>query len=127
MNVRDGYAIKRAVQAGFQFAVISGGRSVGTKKRFELFGVNEIHLGIEHKLEVMEQILSKWNLSFAQIAYMGDDITDREILLRSGISACPVDAVPDILSICTYISPLAGGKACVRDLIEKIMQAQDLW
>lgn len=127
MNVKDGYAIKRAIQAGVQLAVISGGRSIGTKKRFELLGINEIHLGIEHKMIVLEQLLEKWNLSMHQIAYMGDDITDLEILKKVGLSSCPQDAVPEVLNVCQYISPLQGGKACVRDLIEKILQAQGTW
>lgn len=127
MNVKDGLAIKKAIQAGFQMAVISGGRSIGTQKRFQLLGIQEIYLGIEHKMQVLESLLEKWNLSLPQIAYMGDDLTDVEILQKVGLASCPQDAVPEVLKCCQYISPLDGGKACVRDLIEKILQAQDLW
>lgn len=127
MNVRDGLAIKKAIQSGYRMAVISGGRSLGTLKRFELLGIEEIHLGIENKMAVLEPLLKKWNLSFSQVAYMGDDLTDIEILSRVGLPACPKDAVPEVLKICNYVSPYAGGNACVRDLIEKIMQSRKLW
>ena len=63
MNVRDGYAIKKAIQAGIQIAIISGGRSEGTKKRLEILGIKEIHLGIEDKYTTLLAILSEWNLS----------------------------------------------------------------
>jgi 3-deoxy-D-manno-octulosonate 8-phosphate phosphatase (KDO 8-P phosphatase) len=127
MNVRDGLAIKKAIQAGFQLAVISGGRSQGTHKRFQLLGITEIHLGIEHKIAVLENLLAKWNLKMEQVAYMGDDLTDVEILSKVGLAACPKDSVPEVLKVSHYISPLDGGKACVRDLIEKILQAQGTW
>ncbi len=127
MNVKDGLAIKKAIQADFRMAVISGGRSIGTQKRFELLGIDEIHLGIEHKMIVLENLIAKWNLSLAQVAYMGDDLTDIEILSQVGLGACPRDAVPEVLKVSKYISLLDGGKACVRDLIEKILQAQDKW
>jgi 3-deoxy-D-manno-octulosonate 8-phosphate phosphatase (KDO 8-P phosphatase) len=127
MNVKDGLAIKKSIQSGFRMAVISGGRSEGTRKRFELLGIDEIHLGIEHKMIVLENLLKKWNLSMDQVAYMGDDLTDLEILQKAGLAACPQDAVPEVLKISHYISPYAGGKACVRDLIEKILQAQGAW
>ena len=127
MNVRDGYAIKKAIAAGIKVGIISGGRSEGTKHRFELLGVRDIYPGIEHKLEVFHKIIEDWGLTPTQIAYMGDDILDLPVLKASGLSACPSDAVPEVLQSVQYISPLGGGKACVRDLIEKILQAQDKW
>jgi 3-deoxy-D-manno-octulosonate 8-phosphate phosphatase (KDO 8-P phosphatase) len=127
MNVKDGYAIKRALQAGFKMAVISGGRSMGTRKRFELLGIHEIHLGIENKMEILSQLMYQWEITADQVAYMGDDITDLEILRNVGLASCPNDSVPEVLQTAHYISPLAGGKACVRDLIEKILQAQEKW
>jgi 3-deoxy-D-manno-octulosonate 8-phosphate phosphatase (KDO 8-P phosphatase) len=127
MNVRDGYAIKRALKAGLQMAVISGGNSAGTRKRFEMLGISEIHLGIEHKLEVMNDVLQKWKLDYKDVAYMGDDLPDLEIMERTGLACCPNDAVPEILQVADYISPISGGKGCVRDLIEKILQAQEKW
>lgn len=127
MNVKDGLAIKKAIHAGFRMAVISGGRSLGTQKRFELLGIDEIYLGIEHKQVVLDSLLKKWRLDYNEVAYMGDDLTDIEIIQRVGLGACPNDAVAEVLKVSKYISPLEGGKACVRDFIEKILQAQDKW
>lgn len=127
MNVRDGYAIKKAIQSGFHMAVISGGKSLGARLRFELLGLHEVHLGIDHKWTTLESILGKWNINPIHAAYMGDDIPDLEVMSKVGLAACPEDAVPEILKISHYISPYTGGNSCVRDLIEKILQAQDKW
>lgn len=127
MNVRDGYALKRAALAGLHLGIISGGKSEGTRKRFELLGVRDIHLGVDQKLDRLNELLSKWNLSATEIAYMGDDIPDLEVMQTVGLAACPADSVPEILRVAHYISPRNGGDGCVRDLIEKIMQARGLW
>ncbi len=127
MHVKDGLAIKMAIKAGFKLAVISGGRSEGTRKRFEILGLEEIHLGIDSKFNILQELLSKWDLRLDQIAYMGDDLPDLEILQQVGLPCCPADAAPEVLAICPFISPFKGGQSCVRDLIEKILQAQGKW
>ncbi|MBK9109145.1 MAG: HAD-IIIA family hydrolase [Saprospiraceae bacterium] len=127
MNVRDGYAIKKALLEGFKIGIISGGKSEGSRRRFELLGVTDIYLGIENKLEVFLGLLEQWQLSADQIAYMGDDIPDLEVMQEVGLASCPSDAVPEILKIAKYVSPIAGGQGCVRDLLEKILQAQEKW
>ncbi len=127
MNVRDGYAIKRAIQAGLKLAVISGGKSAGIVKRLNILGIDEIHLGIDNKLPVFNSIVTKWNIPITNIAYMGDDIPDLECLKIAGLPSCPKDAVGEILEICSYVSIRNGGEGCVRLFIEQILQAQDLW
>ncbi|MEX0595641.1 MAG: 3-deoxy-D-manno-octulosonate 8-phosphate phosphatase, partial [Candidatus Paceibacterota bacterium] len=48
-NIKDGYAIQHAVKNGYQIAIISGGKSAGVVKRFEILGVKDIYVGQEHK------------------------------------------------------------------------------
>lgn len=127
MNVKDGYAVKRAIRSGFKIAIISGGQSEGTRQRFELLGLTDIFLGVEDKLSCYNNLVSSWSISSEHIAYMGDDLPDLEVMKQVGLACCPQDAVPEILELSGFISSLNGGKGCVRDLIEKIMQAQDKW
>jgi 3-deoxy-D-manno-octulosonate 8-phosphate phosphatase (KDO 8-P phosphatase) len=127
MNVRDGYAIKKAISSGIQIAIISGGRSVGTRKRLEILGVSEIHLGIEDKLPKLKELLQKWDINADHCAYMGDDILDIPCLKHIGIAAAPHDAVSEVIEVSDMVSNFDGGKGCVRELIEKILQAQNLW
>ena len=58
---------------------------------------------------------------------MGDDIPDWEIMQQVGLPCCPADAAIEIKEISRYISPHKGGDGCVRDVIEQILRAQDLW
>lgn len=127
MHVRDGQAVKWAVQAGFRIAIITGGTSKGVVERFRKLGVSEIYTNIQDKYPVFRQFLEQQGLTAADVCYMGDDLPDLPILRKVGLPACPKDAVPEVLDTAAYISPLRGGDACVRDLLEKVLKLQDKW
>lgn len=127
MNVRDGYAIKRAIAAGIKVGVISGGKSMGVVQRMKILGIQDIFVGVEDKLPVFQKMLETWGLDKSEVAYMGDDILDIACLRYAGLSVCPQDAVPEVLKISEYITEQKGGQACVRQVIEHILQSQNKW
>ena len=127
MNIKDGFALQLAVKRGFKVAIISGGRNEIVKKRFAGLGIHDVYMGASDKWEAFEELKLVYNLSNDEIAYMGDDIPDYEIMSKIGLPACPKDAAPEIKQVSQYVSPMFGGKGCVRDLIEKVMRAQDKW
>ncbi|MEM9918414.1 MAG: HAD hydrolase family protein [Bacteroidota bacterium] len=127
MNVRDGFAIKKALEAGFRVAVITGGSSSGVTQRLRALGVQDIYSGIQDKLDAFEEYIYSYDIDPSRILYMGDDWPDYEPMRRVAIPACPRNAIPEILEIAQYISPLEGGKGCVRDVIEKTMRIHKKW
>jgi 3-deoxy-D-manno-octulosonate 8-phosphate phosphatase (KDO 8-P phosphatase) len=127
MSARDGYAIKQALQQGYRIAIITGGKSQGVIKRLEGLGIKDIFSGIEDKLPVYRNYLKNNNLNSDTVLYMGDDMPDRDIMRYVGLSACPADAIPEIIAVCNYISPLNGGAGCVRDVIEKTLKLRGHW
>jgi len=66
-------------------------------------------------------------LSWEEILYMADDLPDLELMKLVGLPCCPADAVPEILELSKYISPVNGGLGCARDVIEKVLKVQDKW
>ncbi len=127
MNVRDGQAIKWALEAGMTVAIITGGKSEGVKKRLTELGINEYYSGVKHKLEVFQSILDRNQLLASEICYVGDDLPDLPVLRKVVLSVCPADAVSEVMDICDFISPLKGGMGCVREIIEKVLKLQDKW
>ena len=127
MNVRDGMAIKMAIEKGFKIAVITGGRSEGVTKRLEALGIKDIYSGISDKLEAFEEFVTQYELDPLGILYMGDDLPDYPVMRRVGLATCPKNAAPELFPITNYVSPYNGGEGCVRDVIEKVMRLQGNW
>lgn len=126
-NTRDGYAVHVAIERGFPVAIISGGKSEAVRQRFQGLGVTDIYLGTTDKIEALEDFRFKYGLELSDILYMGDDLPDFEVLQRVGIPTCPRDAAPEIQQISAYISSFAGGKGCVRDVIEQVLRVNGKW
>ncbi len=127
VNIKDGYAMQHAVKCGLILAIITGGRTEAVRIRYEGLGLKDVVLGAAVKIKTYNDLKEKYQLADEEIAYVGDDIPDYEILQQCGLPCCPVDAAPEIKAICTYISHKEGGKGCVRDILEQILKAQDLW
>lgn len=127
MSIRDGYAIKRATDEGFQVGVISGSDYTPIRERLAALGVKEVHLGIDDKEEVWSAFLERNELSAEEVLYMGDDLPDLALMKAAGIAACPYDAVHEVRAICGFVSNKEGGEGCVRDAIEQSMRAQGSW
>lgn len=127
MNVRDGLAVRLAVQAGYKIGIVTGGRSEGTKKRFTDLGIEEYYSGVSDKWPAMVSFMQRSGIAPSELCYMGDDLPDIPVLRRVMLSVCPADAIPEVLGICDYVSPLPGGAGCVRDLLEKTMKLQGRW
>lgn len=127
MNVKDGYAMKTAIDAGYNICIISGGKNEGVRKRLANLGVKDIYLGIGQKTEILDGYIKKYDLEPEQIVYMGDDIPDWPVMKLAGMPCCPQDAVPEIKAISRYISHKNGGEGAVRDIIEQVMKIHGKW
>ncbi|RMF27322.1 MAG: 3-deoxy-D-manno-octulosonate 8-phosphate phosphatase [Bacteroidetes bacterium] len=127
MNIRDGFALKTAVQAGFRVVALSGGKSSGVEQRLRALGLREVYLGVDDKLEKYLELLETHRWKEEAILYMGDDLPDLEPMRRVGLPVCPADAAPEIREIARYISSLRGGEGCVRDVVEKVLILQGKW
>lgn len=129
MNTKDGYAMQLAIKKGYRIAIISGGASEAVMTRLTKLGIKErdIFLKVESKTEVMHDYMTRNNIGRDEILYMGDDIPDYEVMKESGIACAPADAVGEIKHVAAYISPMPGGRGCVRDVIEKVMKLRGDW
>lgn len=126
-NIKDGYAMNLACKKGLIVGIITGGKTDAVRIRLESLGVRHIYIGAHDKKVAFAEFLQKTGLNAEEVAYMGDDIPDYEVMQQVGLSACPADAAPEIRAISNYISHKYAGEGCARDLIEQILKAQGLW
>ncbi|APG59434.1 KdsC family phosphatase [Christiangramia salexigens] len=127
MNIKDGYALKTAKNAGYTICIISGGKNEGVRKRLRGLGINDIYLGIEDKVEQLDEFFDIYGIKPEEVLYMGDDIPDYYPMKLVGLPCCPQDAAPEVKEISLYVSHRKGGEGCVRDVIEQVMKVQGKW
>ena len=127
MNTKDGFAMKKAIDAGYKIAIITGGNSEGVVSRLKGLGIQDIYAGVSEKIEVFQELVYTYDLDTEAILYMGDDLPDLEVMVKVGLPTCPSDAVHEIQRISKYVSAQKGGQGCVRDVIERVMRLQSKW
>ena len=126
-NIKDGFAIRYALQTGYKVAIITGANTQRVKLRYKKLGVEHIYLNSFNKTECLDDIIAKTGLKKDEILYMGDDLVDVPIMKEIGIPTCPIDAVPEVKAVSLYISDKKGGEGCVRDVMEQVMRSQGKW
>lgn len=126
-NVRDGMGILMARLVGFKTGIITGKTSQALVKRAERLRVEELYQGILNKIRILEEILEKHGLDREEVAYIGDDLGDLEVMKAVGFAGAVADAHPEVKKHCHFLSSLAGGRGAVREFIEFIISAQDKW
>jgi 3-deoxy-D-manno-octulosonate 8-phosphate phosphatase (KDO 8-P phosphatase) len=127
MNIRDGFAMKAAIESGYNVCIISGGSNEGVRIRLRNLGITDIHLATPNKVETFKEYVELYQINPEQVLYMGDDIPDFHVMQLVGLPTCPQDSSPEIKSISSYISHRNGGKGAVRDVIEQVMKVQGKW
>ena len=127
VNIKDGYAIQLAQKVGLRIVIMTGGYTEAVRLRYERLGVTDIYMRCAVKLESYEEFKRQTGLADEEIAYVGDDIPDYEVMSRCGCPCCPADACPDIKGASLYVSQRNGGQGCGRDVIEQVLRAQGKW
>lgn len=127
MNIKDGFALQMAEKNGYRVLVISGGNSPQVAQRLDKLGISNVHMSVMDKKAFVQHYMTENNLTKEEVLYMGDDLPDMPAMSVVGLPCCPADAVNEIKETVKFISPLGGGKACVRDVIEKVLKLNDHW
>lgn len=127
VNIKDGYALQLAVKRGLKLAIITGAKTKGVELRYRGLGIEDVFIGASVKLPIMQEWLEKHGLSADEVAYVGDDIPDFQVMTIVGLPVAPKDAAPEVKAVAKYISPVLGGYGVARDVLEQIMKAHGVW
>lgn len=125
-NVKDGHGLVRMVKSGFITAIITARNNGTVTHRAKNLNITEVYQGQQFKLPALEEIMAKYNLTYENVSYMGDDLPDLCILEKVGLACCPNDAVEDVKQVCNFISSVNGGRGAVRELCDFILDTQGI-
>ena len=126
-HIRDGAAIVWAQRAGLTVGLLSARSSGATAHRAAQLAVRIVEQGVKSKIAAYEQIIRDAKVDDRDVAYMGDDLLDLQVLARVGLSAAPADAAPEVRERVDWVSTVAGGRGAVRELVELVLRAQQRW
>jgi len=126
-NVRDGFGLVAARRAGLIIAWISGRASAVAQKRFEELELHHCLLACADKAAAMRDLQAQHNLTSEECCFVGDDLPDLPAFAVSGLKIAVADAMPEVIGRADYVTQAAGGRGAVREVIEKILDAQGKW
>jgi YrbI family 3-deoxy-D-manno-octulosonate 8-phosphate phosphatase len=124
-NIRDGMGVERLRRlAEVETGIISGELSLSIRRRAEKLGIEECHLGVKYKSEIVQAIAARRDIPLKAIAYIGDDVNDLEAFSLVGLCACPNDALSEVKARADYVCRLKGGEGAFREFGEVIIAAR---
>ena len=124
-SIRDGMGVERLRKyAGIETIIITGEESGSVKARAEKLKIKECYLGVKKKEKLLKDIVKKNKVDPDQIAFIGDDSNDFELMKLIGFKVTPADGMSFIKEICDYVCENKAGYGAFRELAELILAFQ---
>lgn len=123
-SIRDGMGVERLRNSGIETSIMTGEVSPSLKKRAEKLGMRRLYLGVKDKFSMLETVLAETGLHRYELAYIGDDVNDVEIMeeiAREGLTASPRDATVFVEPFIHYRAQADGGYGAFRDFAEWLL------
>tara|TARA_B100001250_G_C19816402_1_gene798659 strand:+ start:2491 stop:3015 length:525 start_codon:yes stop_codon:yes gene_type:complete len=103
--------------------IISSENTNIVKRRAKKLGISEYFLGTKNKLNICFELCEKYNIKMSQIAFIGDEINDLNLIKKVGLSACPVDAAEYIKKEVNWVLDKKGGEGVFREFVIKYIKS----
>src|SRR5690606_13185736 len=111
---------------GIPCCIITGESTNIVKRRADKLKIEHTYLGIKDKVKVANDLISKLGISMEEVAFIGDDINDFNLLKLVGLSACPASAPNYIRGEVDWVLSKGGGEGVFREFVEKILHHNDV-
>lgn len=121
-NTRDGMGLKLLKEKGIITGVITGEDRELNRRRCEKLQIDFYESGVKDKLSVVKRLCADCKISLENVAYVGDDINDAEVIRAVGFGCCVSDAQPAIKEMADYEAKRAGGEGAVREIADLLLQ-----
>jgi len=123
-HVRDGHGIKLAQKAGITVGIITGRSSQVVDIRAKELGISEVHQGAKDKIAVYDSLVARYGVRDDEVAYIGDDVVDLDVLKRVGLAAAVADCDPSVRPYVDLVTRVPGGRGAVREVINLILKSR---
>jgi 3-deoxy-D-manno-octulosonate 8-phosphate phosphatase (KDO 8-P phosphatase) len=125
-NLNDSAGVYMLYLHKIPVVAISENKNRTIQTRMEKLKINDILLGISNKLTEIERLLEKHNLTWEEVAYIGNDINDIQLLKKAGLSAVPGQVPHYVKKHADFSLVRKGGEGAFREFVEKYLDAKGL-
>lgn len=123
---RDGMAVELLLKHGIKTVFITKEDTSIVKKRSRKVKAVSIYMNILKKEKELPKISKEFRVNANEIAYIGDDINDLEIMKRVGLSAAPSDSIKKVRKMVDYVCISKGGEGAFREVADIILSFKSL-
>jgi len=123
-SVKDGYGIRRALEAGLELGVISGRDSYGLRRRLGELGIRRAALRCRDKRAALAQMLQELGAEPREAAFVGDDVPDLPAMRETGLAIAVADAHPEVRAEAHWVTSCGGGRGAVREVCDFLLAAR---
>ncbi len=120
-NTSDGAGVLLCKKLAIKVAVITGEKTEIVKRRAEKLKIDYLFDGVKDKVEVATKLISDLGITFNEVAFIGDDINDINLLKRVAISGTPNNGIEYIKEFASIITKKSGGEGAFREFVETIV------
>ena len=126
-DVKDGLGLRVAVGAGLTVVLMTGRSSRVTERRARDLHITDVIQRVGDKAEALRRLAEDKGIALERVAFMGDDVNDREAMRLAGVAIAPADAAPEIRDLAQLVTEARAGRGAAREAIEAVLRAQDRW
>ena len=123
-NVKDGMGVNTLLRNNIKTVILTKEKSMITRKWAKEMNISQVYEGFIKKELALIQICKKYNITLKNIAFIGDDVNDLEVLRKVGLSAVPNDSILQAKQLADYTCKASGGKGCFREFTDAILLAK---
>ena len=124
-DVRDGQGIVMWHQAGFRSGIITGRNSPIVDLRASSLRIEFVRQGVKDKTVVLDELLGLAEITRDEVAFIGDDLPDLEVMRSVGLAVAVADAMDVVKEAAFYVTEQKGGRGAVRELIDLLLAEQN--
>ncbi len=126
-DVKDGLGLRVATDAGLVIALVTGRSSRVVERRARDLRIADVLQRVGDKTEAVRQLASEKGIPLERVAFVGDDVNDRQVMRSVGVAMAPFDAVQEIKDLAHLVTKSPAGRGAAREAVEAVLRAQDRW
>jgi 3-deoxy-D-manno-octulosonate 8-phosphate phosphatase (KDO 8-P phosphatase) len=126
-DVKDGLGLRVAADAGLTIALMTGRSSRVVERRARDLHIADVLQRVGDKAEALRRLAAEKGVPLERVAFMGDDVNDREAMRLAGVAIAPADGVQEIRDLAHLVTDACAGRGAAREAVEAVLRAQGRW